>query len=213
MPVGRHGFHRVQGILGNNSIRCPAFRNNAEAVTIARTVELPKAMNPSLASANDRQMEEAAVQLLADLETQKAVTVGPASPARFDASWRQDQSRLGVLYRMCRAKAACAPEASSSGALAAILPGSPAFERACGPDEWPRIFRGSFSPRASHRRVAVSSLERRLRVASSSSAHEVPGRCCCRGQVPAIEKLLAGLRNAAILHAADRAGVSLRMGE
>ena len=38
----------ILGILGNNSIRCPAFRNGAEAVTIARTIEFPKAMNASL---------------------------------------------------------------------------------------------------------------------------------------------------------------------
>ena len=40
--------HRVQGILGNDSIRCPAFRNGAEAVTIARTIEFTRAMKASL---------------------------------------------------------------------------------------------------------------------------------------------------------------------
>jgi len=42
------GAHLYTGskALGNHSIRCPAFRNGAEAVTIARTIESPKAMNP-----------------------------------------------------------------------------------------------------------------------------------------------------------------------
>jgi hypothetical protein len=51
LEIGAHLYAGSKASLGNDSIQCPAFRNDAEAVTIDGIIEFSKAMTASIVAA------------------------------------------------------------------------------------------------------------------------------------------------------------------